>query len=130
MCFKTKIKSIPKIHLYTMKKLFFSSMLLAGLAMNAQAQDFPDDIKPLMSKYTCTACHKVGDRLVGPAYTEIAKRKYTTARILELIAAPKPSNWPGYPPMAALKVPAEDATKIAEWITSLAPKKKAKAKKA
>jgi hypothetical protein len=29
-----------------------------------------------------------------------------------------------------LKVPAEDATKIAEWITSLAPKKKAKAKKA
>ncbi len=130
MCFKTKIKSISKIHLYTMKKLLFSSMLLAGLAMNAQAQDFPDDIKPLMSKYTCTACHKVGDRLVGPAYTEIAKRKYSTARILELIAAPKPSNWPGYPPMAALKVPAEDATKIAEWITSLAPKKKAKAKKA
>jgi cytochrome c len=113
-----------------MKKLLFSSMLLAGLAMNAQAQDFPDDIKPLMSKYTCTACHKVDTKLVGPAYTEVAKRKYTTARILELIAAPKPSNWPGYPPMAALKVPAEDATKIAEWINSLAPKKKAKTKKA
>lgn len=113
-----------------MKKLLFSSMLLAGFTMNAQAQDFPDDIKPLMSKYTCTACHKVDARLVGPAYTEIAKRKYTTARIVELIAVPKPSNWPGYPPMAALKVPAEDATKIAEWITSLAPKKKAKVKKA
>ncbi len=111
-----------------MKKLLFSSMLLAGLAMNAQAQDFPDDIKPLMSKYTCTACHKVDTKLVGPAYTEVAKRKYTTARILELIAAPKPSNWPGYPPMAALKVPEEDATKIAEWITSLAPKKAAKKK--
>jgi cytochrome c len=52
--------------------------------------------------------------------------KYTSARIVELIAAPKPEHWPGYPPMAALKVPAEDATKIADWIVSLAPKKKAK----
>jgi cytochrome c len=109
-----------------MKKLFFSAMLLAGFAMNAQAQEFPDDIKPLMSKYTCTACHKVDTKLVGPAYTEVAKRKYTDARIVELIAAPKPEHWPGYPPMAALKVPAEDALKIAGWINSLAPKKKAK----
>ena len=119
--------SFQKINfIFIMKKLLFSSMLLAGLAMNAQAQDFPEDIKPLMSKYTCTACHKVDTRLVGPAYTEVAKRKYTTARILELIAVPNPSHWPGYPPMAALKVPAEDATKIAVWINSLAPKKKAK----
>ena len=112
-----------------MKKLLFSSMLLAGLAINAQAQEFPDDIKPLMSKYTCTACHKVDTRLVGPAYTEVAKRKYTTARILELIAVPKPTNWPGYPPMAALKLPKEDAIKIAGWINSLAPKKAKKEKK-
>jgi cytochrome c len=109
-----------------MKKALFSTLLLAGLAINAQAQDFPEDIKPLMSKYTCTACHKVDTKLVGPAYTEVAKRKYTPERILELIAAPKPSNWPGYPPMMALKVPKDDAMKIATWINSLAPKKKAK----
>ena len=111
-----------------MKKILFSAVLLTGFAMSAQAQEFPDDIKPLMSKYTCTACHKIETRLVGPAYTEVAKRKYTAARIVELIAVPKPEHWPGYPPMAALKVPAEDATKIAEWIVSLAPKKGAKKK--
>ena len=113
-----------------MKKALFSTLLLAGFAINAQAQDFPEDIKPLMSKYTCTACHKVDTKLVGPAYTEVAKRKYTPERILELIATPKPSNWPGYPPMAALKVPKDDAMKLANWINSLAGgKSKGKSKK-
>ena len=112
-----------------MKKLLFSSMLLAGFAMNAQAQDFPEDIKPLMSKYTCTACHKVETRLVGPAYIDVAKKRYTDEKIVELIAAPVPSHWPGYPPMAALKLPNEDALKIAAWINTLAPKKAKKEKK-
>jgi cytochrome c len=41
-----------------------------------------------------------------------------------LIANPKPSNWPGYPPMAAMKnVPKDDAIKIATWINSLRKKK-------
>lgn len=112
-----------------MKKVLFSSMLLAGFAMNAQAQDFPEDIKPLMTKYTCTACHKVDTKLVGPAYTDVAKKKYTDEKITELIAVPVPSHWPGYPPMAALKLPKEDALKIAGWINSLAPKKVKKEKK-
>jgi cytochrome c len=112
-----------------MKKVLFSSLLLAGFAMNAQAQDFPEDIKPLMSKYTCTACHKVDTKLVGPAYTDVAKKRYTDEKIVELIATPVPSHWPGYPPMAALKVPKDDAMKIAGWINSLAPKKAKKEKK-
>ncbi|MDZ7896526.1 MAG: cytochrome C [Arcicella sp.] len=112
-----------------MRKVFLSSMLLAGLAMNAQAQDFPDDIKPLMTKYTCTACHKVDARLVGPAYIDVAKKRYTDEKIVELIANPVPSHWPGYPPMAALKLPKDDAMKIAGWINTLAPKKAKKEKK-
>ncbi len=112
-----------------MKKTIFSALLLTGLAINAKAQDFPEDIKPLVTKYACTACHKVDARLVGPAYKDVAKKKYTNEKIVELIGAPKPSNWPGYPPMAALKVPKEDAMKIAGWINSLAGKPKAKGKK-
>ena len=113
-----------------MKKILFSSMLLAGFAINVQAQtEFPEDIKPLMSKYACTACHKVDTRLVGPAYTEVAKKRYTDEKIAELIAVPVPAHWPGYPPMAALKLPKEDALKIAGWINTLAPKKAKKEKK-
>ncbi len=107
-----------------MKKVVLSALFLATLSINAKAEDFPEDIKPLMTKYTCTACHKVDTRLVGPAYTDVAKKKYTNEKIVELIANPKPSNWPGYPPMAAMKnVPKEDAIKIATWINSLRKKK-------
>lgn len=91
-----------------------------GSANAKTGDDFPADIKPLMTKYTCIACHKVDTRLVGPAYKDVAKKGYSVSKIVYLIANPQPNNWPGYPPMAALKnVPKEDATKIAKWITSL-----------
>jgi cytochrome c551/c552 len=80
-----------------------------------------DDVMPLLNKYTCSACHNEKKRQVGPAYIDVAKRKYTNEQIIELIHNPKPENWPGYatemPPMA--HVPKEDALKIARWINSL-----------
>jgi cytochrome c551/c552 len=80
-----------------------------------------EEVKPLLSKYTCLACHNADKRQVGPAYKEIAKRKYTSEMILKLIANPKPQNWPDYatemPPMP--QVPRADALKIAAWINSL-----------
>jgi cytochrome c len=39
----------------------------SALSFQAKAEDFPEEIKPLMQKYTCFACHKVDARLVGPA---------------------------------------------------------------
>lgn len=79
------------------------------------------EIEPLLVKNTCTACHQVDKRQVGPAFTEISKRKYTNAKIVELIYTPQPQNWPDYatpmPPMP--QVPKDEALKIAEWINSL-----------
>ncbi|MEY2792756.1 MAG: hypothetical protein RJA76_748 [Bacteroidota bacterium] len=102
-------------------KLIFSAAILTfALGNQAIAEDFPADIKPLMQKYTCFACHKVDARLVGPAYKDVAKKKYSVDKIVSLIAKPQPSNWPGYPPMAPMtNVPKEDAVKIAKWINSL-----------
>lgn len=74
----------------------------------------------LLTKYTCTACHKISERSVGPAYTEVAKRKYTTAQIVALVHNPKPEHWPDYTPMAPMQnVPKKDLEKIAGWINSL-----------
>ncbi|MDJ1500109.1 cytochrome C [Xanthocytophaga agilis] len=90
----------------------------------------PKEINDLLQKYTCLACHKADARLVGPAYVDVAKKKYTNDKIVELIYKPQPGNWPGYPPMAPMtQVPKADALKIAGWINSLnkpaaAPKKK------
>jgi cytochrome c551/c552 len=79
------------------------------------------EIEPLLVKNTCTACHQVNKRQVGPAFADIAKRKYSNERIVALIYKPEPKNWPEHEtPMAAMpQVPKDDAMKIAVWINSL-----------
>lgn len=81
-----------------------------------------EEVKGLLTKHTCLACHQAEKRQVGPAYKDVAKRGYTNEKIVELIHNPKPQNWPDYatemPPMP--QVPKADALKIAAWINSLA----------
>ncbi|WP_242916487.1 c-type cytochrome [Pontibacter liquoris] len=78
-------------------------------------------VKPLLAKHTCLSCHNTDKRQVGPAFREVAKRKYTDSQIVALIHEPKPENWPDHstpmPPMP--QVPQSDALKIASWINSL-----------
>ncbi len=104
-----------------MKKTLLTFAVLMGIASVSKGQaKIPPDIEKLLQKNTCLACHKVDVKLIGPAYKEVAKKKYTPAQIVELIKKPVPSNWPGYIPMAALpNVPADEALKIATWITKL-----------
>lgn len=79
------------------------------------------EIEPLLAKNTCTACHQVSKRQVGPAFTDVAKRKYSNERIVQLIYNPEPKNWPEHEtPMAPMpQVPKDEALKIAAWINSL-----------
>jgi cytochrome c551/c552 len=83
--------------------------------------DYDKDIKPLLAKNTCLACHNTDKKQVGPAFRDVAKRKYTNKQIVELIHEPKPENWPDYatpmPPMP--RVPDAEAMKIATWINTL-----------
>jgi hypothetical protein len=79
-----------------------------------------EEVKPLLQKHTCLACHQSEKRMVGPAYKDVAKRKYSNGKIIELIYNPQPKNWPGYTEMAAMpQVPRADALLIAAWINSL-----------
>ncbi|MGL4632280.1 MAG: hypothetical protein ACRCVT_13845 [Leadbetterella sp.] len=80
-----------------------------------------EQIKPLLQKNTCTACHAEDRKLVGPAFKLIAKRGYSVDRIVQLIYKPEPQNWPDYAtPMAAMpQVPKSDAVKIANYIRGL-----------
>lgn len=79
------------------------------------------EIKPLLQKHTCLACHSEEKKVVGPAFKDIAKRKYSNAKIVELIYNPQPQNWPDYAtPMAPMPhVPKADALKIASYINGL-----------
>jgi len=79
------------------------------------------EIEPLLVKNTCTACHQTTKRQVGPAFVDIAKRKYSDERIVQLIYNPEPKNWPEHEtPMAPMpQVPKAEALKIASWINTL-----------
>lgn len=80
----------------------------------------PADVATLLNKHACFACHQAYDKVIGPAYSEVAKKKYTPDQIVELVHSPKPEHWPGYPPMAPLAhVPKADIVVIANWINSL-----------
>lgn len=79
------------------------------------------EVEGLLAKYTCVACHNPDKKQIGPSYSEIAKRKYSDEKMVQLIYNPQPANWPGYatemPPMP--HVPKADALKIAAYINSL-----------
>lgn len=82
--------------------------------------EIPADIEALLQKNTCLTCHALNEKIVGPAYKEVAKRNYPADEIVSLIYKPKPEHWPDYPPMIGLpNVPKEEAKKIADWIVSL-----------
>jgi len=78
-------------------------------------------IKILLDKNTCSACHQADKRQVGPAFRDIARKGYSNQRIVELIYKPQAGNWPDYatemPPMP--QVDKDEALKIAAWINSL-----------
>jgi cytochrome c551/c552 len=79
------------------------------------------EVQPLLLKNTCLSCHNATKRQVGPAYVDVAKRKYSVNELVQLIHNPKPEHWPDYstpmPPMPQVTEP--DARKIATWIRSL-----------
>jgi len=80
----------------------------------------PADVSALLNKHACLACHQPYDKIIGPAYAEVAKKKYTVDQIVELVHSPKPEHWPGFPPMAPMThVPKADIAVIAGWINSL-----------
>lgn len=95
--------------------------LIEGQAVTMAKAPTYEEVRGLLTRHTCVACHQTDKRQVGPAFTDVSKRNYTNDQIVELIYNPKPKNWPDYatemPPMA--QVPKADALKIAAWINSL-----------
>jgi len=98
-----------------------ASMVAVAKAVTSSRVPTFAEIEPLLVKNTCVACHQTTKRQVGPAYADIAKRKYSNDRIVQLIYTPEPKNWPEHEtPMAPMpQVPKEEALRIASWINSL-----------
>jgi len=103
------------------KQVAATKIAPAKAATVASAIPTDAEIKSILAKNTCSACHMKDKKVIGPAYEDVAKRRYSDEKIVELIYNPQPENWPDYatpmPPMA--QVSKGDALKIAKWINSL-----------
>ena len=92
----------------------------AAPAKPAGRKAVPAEVSALLNKHACLACHNPYDKVIGPAYAEVSKKKYSVDQIVELVHAPKPEHWPGFPPMAPMThVPKADIAVIATWINTL-----------
>ena len=105
-----------------MKKLMMiaaaAGLVLAGSAQAADAEK----AKALAQSKNCLACHAIDKKLVGPAYTEIAK-KYKGNKDAEAMLIKKVINggggvW-GTIPMPPNPVKDDEAKLLVDWILSL-----------
>jgi cytochrome c len=105
-----------------------SKALLAAVACLALstgvAAAVPDaEATALATKYNCSACHSKDNKLVGPAYKEVAK-KYSgdasaPAKLAAKIKAGGSGVW-GAIPMPPNNVPDADLKKLVDWILATA----------
>jgi cytochrome c len=94
---------------------------IASAAASAKTNEGKSDTKAVMallSKNTCTACHGVDKKIVGPGFNEIAKKypgkvEYLTGKI----KAGGAGVW-GPIPMPAQNIGEADAKIIANWIAT------------
>ena len=79
-------------------------------------------IVAMLNKNNCTACHGMDKKIVGPGFTDIAKKHAGKVDYLAgKIKAGGVGVW-GQIPMPAQALPEADARKIAEWISKGASK--------
>jgi cytochrome c len=73
----------------------------------------------LATKHNCMACHGVANKIVGPAFTDVAKkhaaRGDAVAYLTQKVLAGGSGVW-GAIPMPAQTLPAADAQAIAQWL--------------
>jgi cytochrome c len=76
----------------------------------------------LLTKYACVACHGVDKKIVGPAFTDVAKKHAGKADYLAAKIKSGGSGVWGPIPMPAQTLPDADAKAIAAWIAAGAAK--------
>ena len=79
-------------------------------------------VQALLSKYSCTACHAMDRKLVGPSFAEIAKKHTGKSDYLAgKIRSGSAGVW-GPIPMPAQALPEADAKTLAQWLAAGAGK--------
>lgn len=101
-----------------------AAAVAATAAAPAQAAGGTQAAMALAQKNTCTACHGVDNKIVGPAFRDIAKRYAGRSDAVDYLAgkirAGGSGVW-GPIPMPAQPLGDADARTLAQWLTTGAP---------
>ncbi len=92
----------------------------ASAAVLPMANAPKDDALKLAQKHTCSGCHGVTNKILGPSFTDIHK-KYgpdSAARLAAKIKAGGSGVWGSVPMPAQAHVPDADLRAIAEWLAT------------
>jgi len=83
------------------------------------------DVSGILSKNTCSACHGVDNKIVGPSFKEIATKQGSKSDVVDYLSAKIKSGGSGVYstiPMPAQGINDADAKKVAIWISQGAAK--------
>lgn len=82
-----------------------------------------DGGEALAKKYNCLACHQAGQKVVGPAYRDVAARYRgqpdAAAKLAEKIRKGSTGVWGSVPMPPKADIQEGDLNKIVEWILSI-----------
>jgi cytochrome c len=95
----------------------------AAPAAEAAAPAPGKDGKALIAASDCLACHKEKEKMVGPAYADVAKKYENNAKNVKMLAekiiAGGQGNWGEIPMAAHPNVSQEDAEAMVNYILSI-----------
>lgn len=98
-----------------------ASLLLGGLL---HADDVTDG-EALVKKADCLSCHQPKNKVVGPAYVDVAKKYKGKAGAVETLVkkvkAGGSGNWGAVPMAAHPNIPDADLQKMVKWVLAGAP---------
>ena len=91
-------------------------------AKDAKASPNPKIAEGLMKKSDCFACHSVKNKVVGPAYRDVAKKykgnKDAVATLVKKVKAGGSGNWGEVPMAAHPDLKDEDVKAMVQWVLS------------
>jgi cytochrome c len=94
-------------------------------AAKADVTDSPDFVKglELVNNNDCKTCHKVDEKLIGPAFRDVANKYPNNPSTLDTLAHKiikgGQGNWGSIPMAAHDKLSVEDATAMAKYVLLL-----------